>query len=468
MVFLDLLEQLSPPGGPGGAADDLLGCLVLCPGKDGKPRLWACGVLVGQGPEVYLFDPRLGLPLPGPKGRGVATLAAIGKDPALLAQLSVDDKHPYDVTADQAKAAELRLYRPLSALAPRMRLLQDQLLGPALPVRLAADADKDLQRLRAAARAQGLKEGAADVWKEGTKLLRGFLPPDEGGVDEPRPFPLAALNGFTTPNDQAVVRMQRRQLFTLLLVPWAEYPRQFRDPRVFHFDVGLGEQLHTRFAQPFIVAALAPGQPRDLLLRGRFAEATRKLVEEQEEYWPVVQRRRASAEGLDRRVQEWVLRALSAYAAQLRARDSHDAAGLAAANEQVAELWKAAEPITTLLQGAMAGPRSAELVYQLGLCKHEQAERLQARLALLGAAADKAEATRAQGAWKDALRWWRAYAEDHPRGPAAAAACRLRGRAQLMLGDRAAAAATWSAAPDDMTELEKVACLYLASHAKAK
>jgi hypothetical protein len=467
MIFLDLLEQLRRPDG--GAAD-LLGCLVLCPDKDGKQRLWACGVVVGEGPEVYLFDPRLGLPLPGPKGEGVATLAAVAKGPALLAQLTVDDKHPYDVTAEQAKAAELRLYRPLSALAPRMQDLQGKWLGPALQVRLGTDAEKDLGRLRAAARAQGLKEGAVEAWKEGAKLLRNFLPPDEGGVDRPRPFLLRDLNGFTTADDRSVVQMQRRQLFTLRLVPWAAYPRQFRDPGQFRFDVGLGERLHTRFAEPFLVAALGADQPRDLLLRGRYTEAARKLVEEQDEVWPQVQRRRANAEGLDRRVAEWAQKALSAYAAQLRA--GNDPAALAAANQQVAEVWKEADPVSTLLQGAMAGPRTADVVYQLGLCKQEQAERLQARLDLLaragGAAAGKAEAARAQGAWKDALRWWNVYAEEHARGAAAAAARRQRGRAQLMLGDRAAAAATWSALPDDMAALEKVACLYLARQARQK
>jgi hypothetical protein len=351
-----------------------------------------------------------------------------------------------------------------------MKDLQEKWLGPAVPVRLAADAEKDLRRLRAAAKAQGLKEGAVEVWQEGAKLLRHFLPADEGGVDKPRPFLLRDLNGFTTPDDPAVVQMQRRQLFTLRLVPWASYPRQFRDPGQFRFDVGLGERLHTRFAEPFLVAALAPDQPRDLLLRGRYTEAARKLVEEQDEVWPQVQRRRANAENLDRRVAEWVQKALSAYAAQLRAGNNPDA--LAAAKQQVDEVWKEAEPVLILLQGAMAGPRSADVVYQLGLCKQEQAERLQARLELLarapGAAANKSEAARAQEAWKDALRWWNVYAEEHARGPASAAARRLRGRAQLMLGDRAAAAATWSALPDDMAMLEKVACLYLARQARGK
>ena len=58
---------------------------------------------------------------------------------SLLAQLTVDAKHPYDVTAEQAKGAELRLYRPLSALAPRLALLQKEVLGSNVRVNVAAD-----------------------------------------------------------------------------------------------------------------------------------------------------------------------------------------------------------------------------------------------------------------------------------------------------------------------------------------
>src|SRR5439155_25509433 len=61
LVFLALLEQF------GLDEDDtsaLQGCLVFCPDDKGTRRLWACGVASGE--SLYLFDPRLGLPVPGP------------------------------------------------------------------------------------------------------------------------------------------------------------------------------------------------------------------------------------------------------------------------------------------------------------------------------------------------------------------------------------------------------------------
>ena len=49
--------------------EKLRGCILTLPtGDKSAPRLWAVGVVVGDGKAVYLFDPRLGLPLPGPGG----------------------------------------------------------------------------------------------------------------------------------------------------------------------------------------------------------------------------------------------------------------------------------------------------------------------------------------------------------------------------------------------------------------
>jgi len=62
LVFVELLRQVGTP-------DQLRGCLVYCPEKpSGLPRLWACGVVVDNGDDIYLFDPRLGLPVPAAGG----------------------------------------------------------------------------------------------------------------------------------------------------------------------------------------------------------------------------------------------------------------------------------------------------------------------------------------------------------------------------------------------------------------
>ena len=52
------------------------------------------------------------------------------------------------------------------------------------------------------------------------------------------------------------------------------------------------------------------------------------------------------------------------------------------------EIWKSSGSVRTLLEGASSVPGLAEVMYQLGLCKHEKAEQAQARLELLTPAAE--------------------------------------------------------------------------------
>src|SRR5262249_54257986 len=84
LLFLDLVTQLGHDG-----------CLLALPGaRQNAPRYWACGVL-GEKDQIYLFDPRLGIPLPGPGEKGIATLAEVqGKD-SPLRQLNFDEKLHY-------------------------------------------------------------------------------------------------------------------------------------------------------------------------------------------------------------------------------------------------------------------------------------------------------------------------------------------------------------------------------------
>jgi hypothetical protein len=96
---------------------------------------WAVGVLVEK--DLYLFDPALGLPIPGPAGvkyenkRLVippATLAEVVKEPALLRKLDVEGR-AYPVDAERlAKVAALVEASPY-CLAARMHLLESRLVG---------------------------------------------------------------------------------------------------------------------------------------------------------------------------------------------------------------------------------------------------------------------------------------------------------------------------------------------------
>ncbi len=454
LTFLALLEQDAGP-------EHLAGCLLTVPGPKGA-RLWACGVVVGDGKDVYLFDPRLGLPVPGPGGRGVATLAEAAKDPAVLAQLDGGPEHAYDVKPDQLRAAEGLTVFTLSSLAPRMRFLQDNLLKRSSGARLAAD-PADLDRLESALKASG--GAGVKVSKPGIDVLWRFLPKEEGGADAPVPYPLASFPGFVRPDDPAQVPMSRVHRFEMRLVPWEVLPQQFNSVD-FPVQVGLGQRVREAFAVSFTRPVRDPKAPREQMLHGHYSDAVPKLVTEHDDLQASISRRSA-AENLDKDLQEWLRAAREAYVFQQRAKGN--AAKEAEANQAIENLWKHAGPVAVLLLGAAAKPRDAEVIYQLGLCMQEQAEQRQARIDVLardGVAPAKSDAERGKRAWEDAKGWWTRFATDYGQERAAPAARQNRGRAEAMLGDWKAAAASFGDLSGPMSDQEKVAALYRAREAQ--
>lgn len=86
-------------------------------------RGWLPAVLVGG--KLYLFDTSLGLPLPGPEGKGIATLDEVIKEPALLKQADVAGVAAYPITEKDLKLGVLALIdAEPTALSRRMQLLQ--------------------------------------------------------------------------------------------------------------------------------------------------------------------------------------------------------------------------------------------------------------------------------------------------------------------------------------------------------
>jgi hypothetical protein len=458
LVFLALLQQDSGP-------ERLRGCLLTVPGKaKGSPRLWACGVVVGDENKVYLFDPRLGLPLPGAGGKGVATLEAAIKDPAVLAQIDAGPDNRYDVKAEQARAADGLVVFSLSALAPRTRHLQETLLKNSLGARLAADT-ADVDRVREAIKASG--GAGASLWKPGIGLLRRFLPPAEGGVDAGEKVLLSDLPGFTTRGDRSAIMMTRLARFEWALVPWELMPQQF-NPRDFPVNVGLGQRVREYFASLFTSPIRDPRSSRELLLHGRYNQAVPKLVNEDNELREALARR-LQRPGLDQEIAEWLKAARDVYADKQRAQKAGDSVAAASADKRIAALWKAADPVYILLVGGASLPRDGEVTYQLGLCKHEQAEQYQARLDLLaraGVAPAAADVERCKQTWADAKDWWDRTAAEFGRGSAAPPARQNRGRAEAMLGDWSAAAATWGDVSGYMGPADKLAALYRAREAQ--
>jgi tetratricopeptide (TPR) repeat protein len=115
-----------------------LDVVMLALGEADKPadlRPWIPALVLVRGDEddktveLYLFDPALGLPVPGPERRGIATLAQVAADDALLRQLDLDDKRPYPVKAEELKQVTALFEASPGYLSRRMQFLESRLSG---------------------------------------------------------------------------------------------------------------------------------------------------------------------------------------------------------------------------------------------------------------------------------------------------------------------------------------------------
>lgn len=93
--------------------------------KTATRRGWLPAALIGG--KLYLFDTALGLPVPGPEGKGIATFDQVRKDPQILRQLDVEGL-PYPVSEKEISAGVLGMIEADPAsLSRRMQMLQSAL-----------------------------------------------------------------------------------------------------------------------------------------------------------------------------------------------------------------------------------------------------------------------------------------------------------------------------------------------------
>ncbi|HUE69386.1 MAG TPA: tetratricopeptide repeat protein [Pirellulaceae bacterium] len=93
----------------------------------GGNRPWLPALLLKG--QLYLFDTGLGLPIPGPAGRGIATLEQVVADESLLEQLDLPGDDPYPIHADDLTAVSALIDAELASLTVRMRLLEPAIVG---------------------------------------------------------------------------------------------------------------------------------------------------------------------------------------------------------------------------------------------------------------------------------------------------------------------------------------------------
>ncbi len=99
--------------------------VLAVPDEQQMPSPFAVALVDPAG--LYVFEPRLGLEIPGPQARGVATLAQLAADDTLLRHLDLDSEHRYPLTSSELATVVPLIEASPPFLSRRMRLVQEKL-----------------------------------------------------------------------------------------------------------------------------------------------------------------------------------------------------------------------------------------------------------------------------------------------------------------------------------------------------
>jgi hypothetical protein len=441
LIFLALVEQL--PSSP-------VGCLIGKKGASGDYDLgiWACGVVVeieGK-PEVKLFDPRLGLALPG-------TLSQLLADEKKLDALTIDSKWPYDVKPERVKGSALYVAAPLSALAPRMRYYEAK-LGDAQGTKVKmVDPFQTLARLTQVT-ADDKNSLAIQVWRPALNTEKAAL--------------LLKHDSDMTP--QARQKMLEQPGLTTVVIDF-QRQRALLPPYLLNMG-SAGDQLLGRFFSE-LEEDMQSGGGRDRLVRGDSDQASRRFEASRTRLKANANRASGFLNAEDD-VRRWCDEMATAGREVSRLRfemqTSKDATlkgQLEQADFNLQNVWKKGRDAADALIGGIAAKhRLPEVTFQLALSHHELAEQQEQSVERIKRSRKPSdgELQALKERWTTAANHWnQALQEPAPTTPAAQ---RNRARALDRLGRANDAAALLEALPDDVPSLEKTARLYQAKQLK--
>ncbi|GAC1473696.1 MAG: hypothetical protein NVSMB9_22780 [Isosphaeraceae bacterium] len=152
-LFLVLCRQLGLDGG----------LITYTPPHLTDPVVWCCVILIDKKP--YLFDARVGMPIPNAKGDGVATLDEALTDASILDRMDLPGQSPYGTTRDALLASSTGIGVLIDSsphyFAPRMKLLQRSLSGKKITI-LYRDPAEQRDRF---AEALGRRSNTVRLWE---------------------------------------------------------------------------------------------------------------------------------------------------------------------------------------------------------------------------------------------------------------------------------------------------------------
>lgn len=117
-VFVLLARQIGLP---------VVMLAMFDPSTEAAPRPWLPALYLDN--QLYLFDMRWGVPIPGPEGKGIARLEQVMADPGLLSQLDISPDATYPFTAEDLEEVIALVDATPAYLSHRMKLLEGALVG---------------------------------------------------------------------------------------------------------------------------------------------------------------------------------------------------------------------------------------------------------------------------------------------------------------------------------------------------
>ena len=393
-VFLGLLQQMGFDGCLLGPPDAKSVLSYIMPNSTdshvmlGGPRgpFWAVGVRIGT--DVRLYDPWSGEAFP-------ATLSQMKASPEkYLAWFASAGNHS-GITADNLKSAVLYCAAPVNSLAPRMVMLEEK-LKPEVGVKLAINA-------------AALKAAFSDLkpvfWNPPNddfaygRTARMFLPVDEGGADRSERSQNQRFQAYF---------MSQLPIEKDITALAANSPAALRESKE-TMEI-IYKDIRDRFAvfsrSTFGLAFIEAPTPRERVQRGHFHDAAKTLVEKQEGFGRALLRVKNTPDR-DKHMRDWMEKAIEIYLSfgpqNPNARADSD------------KHW-ASPGAALIIDRAVGESGQAEAAYLLALCKHEQAERLQARLEHTTGNEASALKPGVIDAWKVALSEWYSYRDQYSAG----------------------------------------------------
>lgn len=107
--------------------------------------VWLMGVLIED--EIFLFDSKLGLPIPGPDQKGIATLREAQEDESILRRLNIPGLFKYPLDSKGVKSVVALVDADPSMISGRMKRLQESLTSE-FRTELWLDVDGLAERLK--------------------------------------------------------------------------------------------------------------------------------------------------------------------------------------------------------------------------------------------------------------------------------------------------------------------------------